>query len=108
MILNVENLSNSSLLDAKIATHTEYSQRVESCLDRKRVLYEQVLLKEITLEDYKAQKADVDAELERLRQVQGALFSEISQAKMDAKTKKRQTGTGAGNFSCQRIKYRSG
>jgi hypothetical protein len=51
------------------------------------VLYEQVLLKEITLEDYKAQKADVDAELERLRQVQGALSAEIAQAKMDAKTK---------------------
>ena len=87
VILNVENLSNASLLDTKIATHTEYSQRVESCLDRKRVLYEQVLLKEITLEDYKAQKADVDAELERLRQVQGALSAEIAQAKMDAKTK---------------------
>lgn len=87
VILNVENLSNASLLDAKIATHTEYSQRVESCLDRKRVLYEQVLLKEITLEEYKAQKADVDAELERLRQVQGALSAEIAQAKMDAKTK---------------------
>ena len=67
MIWNVENLSNASLPDAKIATHTEYSQRVESCLDRKRVLYEQVLLKEITLEEYKAQKADVDAELKRLR-----------------------------------------
>ena len=87
VILNVENLSNASLLDTKIATHTEYSQRVESCLDRKRVLYEQALLKEITLEDYKAQKADVDAELERLRQVQGALSAEIAQAKMDAKTK---------------------
>ena len=87
VILNVENLSNASLLDTKIATHTEYSQRVESCLDRKRVLYEQVLLKEITLEDYKAQKADVDAELERLRQVQGALSAEIAQAKMDVKTK---------------------
>lgn len=87
VILNVENLSNASLLDAKIATHTEYSQRIESCLDRKRVLYEQVLLKEITLEEYKAQKADVDAERERLRQVQGALSAEIAQAKMDAKTK---------------------
>ena len=70
-----------------VLRHTEYSQRVESCLDRKRVLYEQVLLKEITLEEYKAQKADVDAELERLRQVQGALSAEIAQAKMDAKTK---------------------
>ncbi len=87
VILNMKNLSNASLLNAKIATHTEYSQRVENCLDRKRVLYEQVLLKEITLEEYKAQKADVDAELERLRQVQGALSAEIAQAKMDAKTK---------------------
>ena len=37
MILNVENLSNASLLDAKIAKQTEYGQCVESCLDRKWV-----------------------------------------------------------------------
>ena len=87
VILNVENISNASLLDAKIAKLTEYGQRVESCLDRKRVLYEQVLLKEISMEEYKAQKADVDTELERLRQVHNALTAEISQAKMDTKTK---------------------
>jgi hypothetical protein len=57
VILNVENISNASLLDTKIAKQTEYGQRVESCLDRKRVLYEQVLLKEISMEEYKAQKA---------------------------------------------------
>ena len=87
VILNVENISNASLLDVKIAKQTEYGQCVESCLDRKRVLYEQVLLKEISMEEYKAQKAGVDTELERLRQVHNALTAEISQAKMDAKTK---------------------
>ncbi len=87
VILNVENISNASLLDAKIAKQTEYGQRVESCLDRKRVLYEQVLLKEISMEEYKAQKAGVDTELERLRKVHNALTAEISQAKMDAKAK---------------------
>ena len=52
-----------------------------------QVLYEQVLLKEISMEEYKAQKAGVDTELERLRQVHNTLTAEISQAKMDAKTK---------------------
>ena len=37
VILNVENISNASLLDVKIAKQTEYGQCVESCLDRKRV-----------------------------------------------------------------------
>lgn len=83
----IRNISNASLLDAKIAKHTEYSQRVESCLDQKRVLYEKVLLKEISPEEYKTQKAAVDTELERLRQVHNALAAEITQAKMDAKTK---------------------
>lgn len=83
----IRNISNASLLDAKIAKHTEYSQRVESWLDQKRVLYEKVLLKEISPEEYKTQKAAVDTELERLRQVHNALAAEITQAKMDAKTK---------------------
>lgn len=87
VILNIENISTASLLDAKIAKHTEYGQRVERCLDQKRVLYEKVLLKEISSEEYKAQKALVDTELERLRQVHNALTAEISQARMDAKTK---------------------
>lgn len=87
VILNVENLANASLLDMKTQQQAEYGKRVESCLDRKRLLYEQVLLKEISMEDYKARKAAVDTELDRLRQVHNALTTEISQAKMDAKTK---------------------
>ena len=65
-------------------------------------------MKEITLEEYKAQKADVDAELERLRQVQGALSAEIAQAKMDAKTKTPDWNWRRKYFSRQRIKYRFG
>lgn len=87
VIMNIGNISDAGLLDAKIAKQTEYSQRVESCLDRKRILYEKVLLKEISIEEYKTQKAIVDMELERLRQAHNALTAEISQAKMDAKTK---------------------
>lgn len=91
VVLNVKSISNASLLDAKIAKQTEYGQRVESCLDRKRVLYEQVLLQEITLEEYKEQKAVVDMELERLRQVHNALTAEIAQTQMDAKTRNART-----------------
>lgn len=87
VILNVENLANASLLDMKTQQQAEYGKRVESCLDQKRLLYEQVLLKEISMEEYKARKAAVDTELDRLRQVHNALTTEISQAKMDAKTK---------------------
>lgn len=91
VVLNVKSISNAGLLDAKIAKQTEYGQRVESCLDRKRVLYEQVLLQEITLEEYKEQKAVVDMELERLRQVHNALTAEIAQTQMDAKTRNART-----------------
>lgn len=87
VIMNIGNISDAGLLNAKIVKQTEYSQRVESCLDRKRILYEKVLLKEISIEEYKTQKAIVDTELERLRQTHNALTTEISQAKMDAKTK---------------------
>lgn len=87
VILNVERIETTALLDAKVAQQAEYGKRVESCLDQKRVLYEQVMLKEISTEEYREHKAAVDTELNRLRQVHNALTAEISQTQMDAKTK---------------------
>ena len=60
-------------------------------LDQKRVLYEQFILKQITMEDYKIQKAAVDSELDRLREIHSNLKVQTSQMEMDKKAKSART-----------------
>ena len=58
------DLSNAGQLDIQLAKQAEYDKQIEGYLDQKRVLYEQLILKQITMEDYKIQKAAVDRELD--------------------------------------------
>ena len=87
VILNVANLANAGRLDVQLARQAEYDKRIESCLDQKRVLYERLILKQITMEDYKSQKAAVDSELDRLREIHSDLKVRTSQMEMDEKAK---------------------
>ena len=91
IILNVVNLANAGRLDVQLARQAEYDKRIEGCLDQKRVLYEQLILKQITMEDYKSQKAAVDSELDRLREIHSNLKVQTSQMEMDEKTKSART-----------------
>ena len=45
LLLNVVNLANAGRLDVQLARQAEYDKRIEGCLDQKRVLYEQLILK---------------------------------------------------------------
>lgn len=87
VILNLDDLSNLGLLDVQIAEQTKCEKLIESYLDEKRVLYEQILLQKISMEKYKAQTAIVDRELDRLREIQGALKAQTVQMQSDEKTK---------------------
>ena len=91
VILNVVNLANAGRLDVQLARQAEYDKRIEGCLDQKRVLYEQLILKQITMEDYKSQKAAVDSELDRLREIHSNLKVRTSQMEMDEKAKSART-----------------
>ena len=86
-ILNLNDLSKPGLLDVQIAQRTECEKLIESYLDEKRVLYEQILLQKISMEKYKVQTAIVDRELDRLREIQGALKAQTVQMQSDEKTK---------------------
>ena len=50
VILNVADLSNAGRLDVQLAEQAEYDKQIENYLDQKRVLYEQFILKQITIE----------------------------------------------------------
>lgn len=86
-ILNLPDLSHAERVDVELAKQTEYGKQIEGYLDQKRLLYERFLLKQISLEDYTSQKAAVDRELERLRELHTALKVRTLQMQMDAKTK---------------------
>ena len=91
VILNVDNLANTGQLDIQIAQQAEYDKLIEGYLEQKRVLYEQLILKQITMEDYKSQKAAVDGELDRLREIHSNLKVRTTQMEMDEKSKNART-----------------
>ena len=91
VVLNVADLSNAGRLDVQLAKQAEYDKQIDCCLDQKRTLYEQFILKQITMEDYKIQKAAVDSELDRLREIHSNLKVQTSQMEVDDKAKSART-----------------
>ena len=85
------DLSNAGQLDIQLAEQAEYDKQINRCLDQKRILYEQFILKQITMEDYKSQKSAVDSELDRLREIRSNLKVQTSQMEMDEKAKSART-----------------
>ena len=55
------------------------------------MLYEQLILKQMTMENYKSQKAAVDRELDRLREIHSDLKVRTLQIEMDEKAKSART-----------------
>lgn len=106
VILNLDNLSDAGRLDVQLAEQAEYSSRIEEYLEEKRVLYERLVLKKITMEDYKAQKAAIDTELDRLREIHSKLKVRTAQMQMDEQTKSARTelareAVGAGGLTAK-------
>ena len=91
VILNVADLSNVGMLDVQLAEQAEYDKQINRCLDQKRALYERFILKQITMADYKREKAAVDSELDRLREIHSNLKVQTSQMEMDEKVKSTRT-----------------
>lgn len=91
IILNVADLANAGQLDIQLEKQAEYDKQIKGYLDQKRVLYEQFILKQITMEDYKIQKAAVDSELDRLREIHSNLKAQTTQMEMNEKRKSART-----------------
>jgi len=104
IILNLDNLSDAGWLEMQLAKQAEYGSHIENCLDEKRVLYERLVLQKISMEDYKAQKAAIDIELDRLRRIHTDLEAQTSQMQMNeqeksASKKLAQEVAGAGGLT---------
>lgn len=83
IILNLNSPSNAGRIDVQFAELAEYERRVEGCMERKQALYEGLVSQEISLEEYKTQKAGIDVELGRWERSRTALAAQIRQAQMD-------------------------
>lgn len=83
VILNMGRLSDIGKMDIQIVEQTEYERKIERCMEQKRALYEKLVLREISLEDYKIQKAGIDAELNHWKSIYTTLSSQIDRMQMD-------------------------
>ena len=104
VILNLENLSNAGLLDVQLAEQANYDKRLDDFREQKRVLYECLLLHEISVEEYKERKAAIDRETERLEQLFAAVKAQTAQMRMNAdmttaRHKLAQEVSGAGGLT---------
>ena len=89
--MNLDNLSNAGQLDIQLAEQAEYDNRIAEYMDKKRVLYERLVLKQISMKDYETQKAAIDNELDRLREIHSKLKMQTSRMQMDEKEKSART-----------------
>ena len=87
IILNLDDLSGAGALDVQRAKQSECGSQVELCMDKKQALYEQLLLKEITVAEYRAQKIEIDRELDRLKQAHSVVTAQIEQIRTAEKKK---------------------
>ena len=86
VILNVDDISHAGNLEVQLAQQKESGRQMEACLERKRALYERFVMKEIDADAFKAEKAVLDGELARLKQVHAAVTAQVEQARGDEKT----------------------
>lgn len=104
IILGLNDLADVEPLDVHLAQQADYRKQITCCKDQKRILYEQMLLGEISAEDYKAEKATVDKELGRLNRIYDALCQRTEQMRMGdesrtARKRLAQEVTGAGGLT---------
>jgi len=87
IILRLDRLANVELLDVQLAKQEDCGHKIESYLDKKRVLYEGLVLRKVSMEEYRAQKSEIDKELDRLKKIHAALAEQTAHMQMAEKTK---------------------
>ena len=91
VILNVDSLSDAGKLEFQLAKQAESGNQMETVLEKRRMLYERFIQQEIALEVYRAEKAALNGELDRLKQVHAAIAAQTQRIQMDEKTRGART-----------------
>jgi len=88
-VLAVDNVCGLSDLDSQLVQQVKWEGQVQQLQDHKRGLYEQYLLREIDLEEYKRRKTEYDADLVHVKQICSALTAQTRQAQKENAEKKK-------------------
>lgn len=64
-----------------------YDQQISKIQEQKRVLFEQMILGELSEQEYRKKKSALDNELVRLQEVQTGILTQLSQQRADEETK---------------------
>lgn len=75
-------------MKALSSKRTGNGQQIGEMQEQKRKLFEQMILGELSEQEYRDKKAALDAELVRLQETQAALSTKLAQQQADEKTKK--------------------
>jgi len=78
VISGIEGLNNTAGLSVKNEQQAEYEKRLDKLHEEKRDLYERLILGEMDANKYKAEKAVIDKELNRLTHALNTLKSEAA------------------------------
>ena len=103
-ILGADSLSDVSKLDICLEEKAVYEGKVNALKADKRRLYEQYLMEEISLDEYKAAKSAVDNDLRQIEQIFKRLESEVKRMQLSSEDNKKLRGiandvTGAGKLT---------
>lgn len=79
ILLNAEHLHEINELGLQSEQQSEYKRQIDLCQYEKQHLYEQLILKEISMEQHNARKAELDAELSRLNSAYSILSAKTAQ-----------------------------
>ena len=95
-VLNQKGASSEHGIEIVSVEKSEYEKKLKDLKEMKRCLYEQFLLREITLEDYKSRKLSLDHEADRLEQIYVTLCSQAAELQTDDAAKKNRD-----NIACK-------
>lgn len=83
ILLNTDSPSSIGELELQIEQQSEYKRQIDLCQCEKKRLYEQLILQEISTEQYGTKKLELDTELNRLNGAYSILSAKTVQLRED-------------------------
>lgn len=82
LVSRAQNAPGPDRIESLTPEQGSLDANIAACQERKRTLYEQFALNEISIEEYKSQKAPLDRELEQLRQTRSLIEGQTARKAM--------------------------
>ena len=84
-VTNIDNITDTSELLVKTEQQSDYEKQIEKINNEKYRLYERFVIGEVAIDDYRAEKTNLDTELTRITRIHASLTEETSKL-AEAKT----------------------